>query len=195
MAEQIADKYNPTELNIAVALAARLQARTITEGSFLKVTLPGTRESVDLKVLKVGKIDPDIPAASDMVDPKTQDRPPMPGMLLDYAPIAGPAAAGASNTVAVTFNVNDKISAAAATTTLRASNMLPELVDSYVSRFGTGEIPRMNMKFSYGDKLPEVQPATREEFRAIGMDAAAAAVPAAAPAGTQPAPAPATPPR
>ena len=189
MAEQIADKYNPIELNAAVGLAARLQAGTITEGSFLKVTLPGTRETVDLKVLKVGKIDPDILAASEMVDPKTQDRPPMPGMLLDYSPIAGPAAAGASNTVAVTFNPTEKIPAASAGA-LRNLNVIPDLVDSYVTKFGSNEIPRMNLKFSYGDKLPEVQPATREEFRAIGMDAAAAAVPAAAPAGTQPAPAP-----
>ncbi len=189
MAEQIADKYNPIELNAAVGLAARLQAGTITEGSFLKVTLPGTRETVDLKVLKVGKIDPDILAASDMVDPKTQDRPPMPGMLLDYSPIAGPAAAGASNTVAVTFNPTEKIPAASAGA-LRNLNVIPDLVDSYVTKFGNNEIPRMNLKFSYGDKLPEVQPATREEFRAIGMDAAAAAVPATAPAGTQPAPAP-----
>ena len=189
MAEQIADKYNPIELNAAVGLAARLQEGTITEGSFLKVTLPGTRETVDLKVLKVGKIDPDILAASEMVDPKTQDRPPMPGMLLDYSPIAGPAAAGASNTVAVTFNPTEKIPAASAGA-LRNLNVIPDLVDSYVTKFGSNEIPRMNLKFSYGDKLPEVQPATREEFRAIGMDAAAAAVPAAAPAGTQPAPAP-----
>jgi hypothetical protein len=189
MAEQIADKYNPNELNAAVGLAARLQAGTITEGSFLKVTLPGTRETVDLKVLKVGKIDPDILAASEMVDPKTQDRPPMPGMLLDYSPIAGPAAAGASNTVAVTFNPTEKIPAASAGA-LRNLNVIPDLVDSYVTKFGNNEIPRMNLKFSYGDKLPEVQPATREEFKAIGMDAAAAAVPAAAPAGTQPAPAP-----
>ncbi|MBK9586710.1 MAG: hypothetical protein KA099_05290 [Alphaproteobacteria bacterium] len=189
MAEQIADKYNPNELNAAVGLAARLQAGTITEGSFLKVTLPGTRETVDLKVLKVGKIDPDILAASEMVDPKTQDRPPMPGMLLDYSPIAGPAAAGASNTVAVTFNPTEKIPAASAGA-LRNLNVIPDLVDSYVTKFGSNEIPRMNLKFSYGDKLPEVLPATREEFKTIGMDAAAAAVPAAAPAGTQPAPAP-----
>ncbi len=192
MAEQIADKYNPNELNAAVGLAARLQAGTITEGSFLKVTLPGTRETVDLKVLKVGKIDPDILAASEMVDPKTQDRPPMPGMLLDYSPIAGPAAAGASNTVAVTFNPTEKIPAASAGA-LRNLNVIPDLVDSYVTKFGSNEIPRMNLKFSYGDKLPEVQPATREEFRAIGMDAAAAAVPAAAPAGTQPTPVPTAP--
>jgi len=185
--DTIAQKYNPTELNVAIGLAARLQAGTVTEGGNLKVTLPGTTETVDLKVLKVGKIDPDVLPASEMVDPKTQDRPPMPGMLLDMTPIAGPAAAGSSNTVAVTFDSSQTIRSATAAD-LRGYNVIPQVIDAYVSKFGNGEIPRLNMKFSYGAQTPEVLPATRQEFRAVGMDAAAAAVPTTAPAGTTPAP-------
>lgn len=190
MAEQIADKYNPNELVSAVGLAARLQAGTITEGSFLKVTLPGTKDTVDLKVLKVGKIDPDNqPTGVISADPQKPNRPPVPGILLDYAPIAGESAAGSWNTMAVTFDPTQKIRAATAAA-LSILNLDPEQINSYVSKFGNNEIPRMSLKPSYGEKLPEVQPATRDEFRAVGMDAAAAAVPAAAPAGTQPAPAP-----
>lgn len=184
--DTIAQKYNPTELNVAIGLAARLQAGTVTEGGNLRVTLPGTTETVDLRVLKVGKIDPDVLPASEMVDPKTQDRAPMPGMLLDMTPIAGPAAAGSSNTVAVTFDASQRIPPATAAT-LRGYNVNAEIIDAYATKFGNSEIPRLNMKFSYGP-TPEVLPATRQEFRAVGMDAAATAVPATAPAGTAPAP-------
>ena len=117
MPDNIADQYDDTNLQVAISLAARMQASTIKTGDDLQVTLPGTDQTIGLRVLGMGNIDPDIVDREDMVDPETQDSPPLPGMLVDTSALYG---GEPNNTVALTFKNDDKIPAAS-----------PQALDSY----------------------------------------------------------------
>lgn len=198
MAETIFEKYDTSELNVAIGLAARLQADTVTKGGMLHVTLPGSTETVDLKVLEIGKIDPDILRPDQMTDPATQDRSPMPGMLVDLGPLFGETEDDGvyQNTVSVTFDPDPahKIPAASKETLERykvgAANQ-----EAYQEKFGGTEIFRMNLKFLHGMQPPEVLPVTATELSAVGMNAAAAELESAAPVNRDPVPVPSTAPR
>jgi len=67
----------------------RLQADTITEGGQLHVDLPNSDQTIALDVVAIGKIDPDILSPDRMVDPATQDTPPLPGIAVDLGPLFG----------------------------------------------------------------------------------------------------------
>ena len=172
MAEQLWDQYDFTEIQVAIGAAARLQADTITQGSILQVNLPGEGGEIELQVIDVGKIDPDILGPEEMVDPATQDRAPMPGMLIDLGPLFG---GEDGHSLAITFNPGESMPTPSADVLARF-NQDPEVIEAYQEAFGGGEIFIMNTKFMHGQADTEVFPATQQDLEVVGMDAAAKAV-------------------
>lgn len=172
MAEDIWDQYDYTELNVAISMAMRTQADTITEGGTLTVTLPHSEETVDLNVIGVGNIDPDIMSPDEMVDPATQDNQPIPGIVVDMGPLFGNEE---NNFVALMLNPEES-RAPASLEALESYGSHPDQIEEYLqsAENNGGVLPVMEMKFQHGnEEPPEVNSATAADFSAVGMEAMA----------------------
>ncbi|MBK67068.1 MAG: hypothetical protein CMP22_02925 [Rickettsiales bacterium] len=190
--QTIADRYDPDNLRVAVNLATLLNLDTLTTGGTLNVTLPGGQESVDLPIIGVGKIDPDILSADQMVDPDTQDRTPKVGVQIDLSPLYG--STGQNHAVSYTFDTNEDGSAmrkpAASKETLDSFNVSDDIAKAYLDTFGElgsfeggqkFENIGVNMTDDPSSPFSEIHPATAQELNAIGMTAAAKQVSRPAP--------------
>ena len=95
----------------------------------------------------------------------------MPGMLVDMSPLFG---GEPNNYVALTFDTRETMPAASADT-LAKYNIGASDAAAYQQQFGSGDIFKMNMKFSHGGEASEILPATQAELQSVGMEAAASA--------------------
>ncbi len=160
--ENIADKFDHTNLSVAIGIAMRLQADTLKPGSELHVSLPKSDEVVDLHVLQIGKI-----------EPEAQDGAAMPGALIDVGPLYGEAP---DNYLAITFDPDEKIPASSrADLASYGVNAVDAALYNEISAGNGGQLNKLNLSWIHDDTPPEVLPATSEEFQAVGMKAAAQA--------------------
>ena len=81
--QSLYEKY--PSISNTIGAAIRLQLSSITAGADLEVPLPDNK-SVKLKVLSVGKYDPDLLEKDQFVDP-SEDSEPQPGFVLDASPL------------------------------------------------------------------------------------------------------------